>query len=71
MVVDGGRSDAEQEGSSFGGRGRDLANALPVLSVLDNEGSSDAKLLYRCVPPHSHRVVTQLQEMSAVNDHVL
>ena len=50
----------EQEGSSFGGRGRDLANALPVFSVMDNEGFSGLEVLYRRVSPHSHRLVTKL-----------
>ena len=61
----------ELEGSSFRRRGRDLAKTLPVLSVMNKEGFSGLEVLYRCVPPQSHRVVTELQEMSAINDHVL
>ena len=60
VVVDGGRSLVEQEGSSFGRRGRDLANVLHVFSVMDNEGFSGVEVLYRRVSPHSHRVVTEL-----------
>ena len=71
VVVDGCRSVLEPEGSSFGRRGRDLAYALPVSSVMDNEGFSGLEVLYRCVPLQSHRVVPELQEMSAIIDHVL
>ena len=47
---------------SYEGRGRDAANTLPVLSVIDNNGFACLKVLHRCVPPHSHRVVTECRK---------
>ena len=47
-----------------------MANRLSLLSVMDSEGFACLQVLHRCVPPHSQRVVTELQEMNAVNNHV-